>query len=395
MSFNMGYAQTTITPSLERPVYLAGFGRNRRAETIHDDLYVRALALADAATAVVVAALDLIGLSRVHCLEIEQEVAARLPGTRLLIACTHTHHGPDTLGLWGPDELTNGVDRAYMARLKQTIVETAVAAAGDLRPAAFASAGVLVEGVAINFRDPDIRDEELTCLQFRAPEDARALATWLIFPCHPEVLWDNNPHVTSDYLFTLRERIEAATGAPCVGSVGALGGMMSPDVVDHSFAEAAVMGETLADAAQAILATAVAEPVTHFSCVRHEFAVPLQNPLFDMAAAVGLLPDAKRPDGTILTEANLLRINDAWLVGVPGELLPQLGLHYRQLLRQAGARTTAVLGLTNDELGYILPAEAFTPPADYLEPGSSYEESMSVGPEIGPRLTAALETLLR
>jgi len=41
----IGYAQQTITPSLEKKVYLAGFGNNRLAQTIHDDLYARALAL--------------------------------------------------------------------------------------------------------------------------------------------------------------------------------------------------------------------------------------------------------------------------------------------------------------------------------------------------------------
>ena len=30
MTFKIGYAQAVITPSLARPVYLAGFGRNRR-----------------------------------------------------------------------------------------------------------------------------------------------------------------------------------------------------------------------------------------------------------------------------------------------------------------------------------------------------------------------------
>jgi hypothetical protein len=35
----VGYAQTIITPSLDRPVFLAGFGHNRRAESIHDDLF--------------------------------------------------------------------------------------------------------------------------------------------------------------------------------------------------------------------------------------------------------------------------------------------------------------------------------------------------------------------
>lgn len=41
----VGTAQTVITPALDRPIYLAGFGQNRRAQTVHNDLYVRALAL--------------------------------------------------------------------------------------------------------------------------------------------------------------------------------------------------------------------------------------------------------------------------------------------------------------------------------------------------------------
>ena len=57
----LGYAQTMISPSLERPVYLAGFGKDRIAESIHDDLYARALALTDEKTCIVLCALDLIG----------------------------------------------------------------------------------------------------------------------------------------------------------------------------------------------------------------------------------------------------------------------------------------------------------------------------------------------
>lgn len=60
----IGYAQTVITPSLDKPVYLAGFGNNRRAEAIHDDLYARALAIQDEKKTLVLVALDLIGFFR-------------------------------------------------------------------------------------------------------------------------------------------------------------------------------------------------------------------------------------------------------------------------------------------------------------------------------------------
>jgi hypothetical protein len=60
----VGYAQNTITPSLDKPVFMAGFGNNRRAETIHDDLYARALAVQDDKSTLVLVALDLIGFFR-------------------------------------------------------------------------------------------------------------------------------------------------------------------------------------------------------------------------------------------------------------------------------------------------------------------------------------------
>jgi hypothetical protein len=79
---------------------------------------------------------------------------------------------------------------------------------------------------------------------------------------------------------------------------------------------------------------------------------------------------------------------------VPGELLPRLGLDFKARMRAGGAGEAVIVGLANDELGYILAQEEFSEPADYAAPGDRYEESMSVGPEAGPILAASLERLL-
>jgi len=150
MPLSVGYAQSVITPSLERPVYLAGFGRNRRAASVHDDLYARALALRAHDTAVIVVAADLIGLARHEIQAIECAVQEQAPAVQLVVAATHTHHGPDTLGLWGPDEMTRGVDAGYFAHLKQTLATTALAAYQRLQPAALRAAATLVTDVARN-----------------------------------------------------------------------------------------------------------------------------------------------------------------------------------------------------------------------------------------------------
>jgi hypothetical protein len=176
--------------------------------------------------------------------------------------------------------------------------------------------------------------------------------------------------------------------------VGALGGMMTPDVEEHSFAEAEHIGRTLALAALQALQGVPSEPVTCLAHARQEYSIPMTNPLFLLAMENGLLPALLTDKGAINTEANLLKIGPAWFFGVPGELLPQLGLAFKEKMRERGARVPIVAGLTNDELGYILPQEVYVFPDDPFAPGDNYEETMSIGPEAGPRLGAALAALL-
>ena len=394
MTLTVGYAQTTITPALDRPVYLAGFGRNRRAQSVHDELFVRALALRDSDTTVVLAAVDLIGLPRSMVQEIERAVQQSVPAALLIVAATHTHHGPDTLGLWGPDEITRGVDEAYQAQLIQTITATAVGALHRMQPAALRAATVHVPGVARNSRDPDIRDEELSCLQFVAADTHKPQATLLVYPCHPEVVWDNNPHITSDYLAALRRMVEQVTGAPCLGMVGALGGMMTPAMPGNTFEDAERMGVLLSEAALAALSAARTHIVDSVSYRRHVYTLALENPLFQMALQAGLLTGVLNDDGTLTTEASLLHLGDAAIFFMPGEVLPRLGLAYKEQMHAAGVHHAVLVGLANDELGYILPADDFVFPDNPFEPGARYEESMSVGIDAGPALSAALTTLL-
>lgn len=401
MSYFVGFSRAIITPSLDRPVYLAGFGQNRRATDVHDDLFVRALAVSldnsfgVDAELVILVALDLIGLARMHVLEIERRVREAIPHAHVLVACTHTHHGPDTIGLWGPDYSTTGLDPEYISWLKDRIVETCLMAASQFKSANLRAASVRVPGVAKNARDPHIVDDELTCLQFVDAEGEYPTVTLLIFPCHPEVLWEGNPHITSDYPGYLRQRVEAVSGGDCIFFAGALGGMMTPDVRDHSFEEAEQMGDVLAQRALHSLAQEQVSPEEgRLSFQRVEFSIPMTNPIFRMAIDAGLLPDFLQPDGSLLTEASLTKIGPAWLVGVPGELLPRLGLEIKRKLVEVGVEFPAVVGLANDELGYILHEEDFIYPENPFEPGDHYEETMSVGPEAGPSLMAVIWGML-
>jgi hypothetical protein len=394
----IGYAQAVITPSLAHPVYLAGFGNNRRAQTIHDDLYARALALQGGPATLVLVALDLIGFFRPDVRAVIEMLktseAFRVLSPHIIIAATHTHHGPDTLGLWGPDSMTRGVDDAYLSAVKKTIADTILASLSVLRPASAKWTSVHVPRFVKNFRDPGIVDDELTLVQF-VNEPGAPLATMAIYPCHPEVLWNQNPHLTSDYPGYLRRAIEAQTGAPCLFFVGALGGMLSPDFPEgqHTFENAELMGCGLAQAGLAALA-AVPHADATVSVQRKEIKAPLTNILYKLAFWRKLLPDVRDASGCLNTEVNLIRLGGLWLATVPGELLPRLGLQLKAWLKDAGAEVAGIIGLANDELGYILPVEDFKYPWNPFRPGRHYEETNSIGKDIAPRVMEGLKALL-
>jgi hypothetical protein len=398
MTMFMGYAQNVITPSLERPVYLAGFAQNRRATAVHDDLYVRALALRTPERTLVLVALDLIGFFRFDVQEVILRARGQSPLSEqpeILIASLHPHDGPDTMGLWGPDDCTRGVDPLYLAEVKDKTVAAILSALADAthESPAMKSVCLRVPGLAKNARDPLILDDELTALQFLDPS-GRPLASLFDFACHPEVLWEHNTEVSADYVGYLRREVEVATGAPCLFFSGALGGMMTPDVQDHSFAEAEAIGRALARAGLEALGKASGSPVAGISLQKKEIKVKLTNILYKFAFRRKLLPDVRDPQGRVTSEVNLIRIGPAWFATLPGELLPKLGLALKAEMRAAGAQAAGVICLANDELGYILPPEDFRFPLNPFKPGKHYEETNSIGKAIGPAVMEAVESLL-
>ena len=398
---NVGYSQNIITPSLDKPVYLAGFGNNRRATTVYDDLYVRALAIQTEQITLVLVALDVIGFFRPDVYEVIEKV--KRPDVNIIIASTHTHHGPDTMGLWGPDQKTCGVDLEYMSVIKQKIVDIIHASLSKLEPASVKWTSVHVSGLVKNARNPEIMDDELTLLQFVGQVGNLPYATLFNFPCHPEVLWDMNPNITSDYVHTLREEVEKQTGAPCIFFSGALGGMMTPDVKDHSFEEAEFMGMKLAEEGVKALSKVSPSPLAPLPQEEGDSAVSIEkriikakltNILYKLAFGRKLLPDTRDKKGYITTEVNLIKIGGLWLATVPGELLPKLGLQLKVWMKEAGAQVAGVIGLANDELGYILPLEDFKYPWNPFKPGAHYEETNSIGKDITPKVMDALRSVI-
>jgi hypothetical protein len=399
-----GAGRALITPAVrgERPVYLAGFGPNRVATQVHDDLYARALALSAGDTGLLLVTADVIGFQGVvvqELLDLLAPIAARaaIPRTHIMIVATHNHQGPDTLGLWGPSRAESGVDAAIMERIAHGLAAAATQAVGMLAPARLRAGAVPhVAGVVYNARDPEILDDALVALQVAGAEP---IATLVNFANHPEALGEQNTALSTDFVAALCATVEREFGGIALFLPGALGGMMTPNVTAHTFAEAERVGRTLGEAAVAALAVDEWQERPVLVCRKRRVALAQANPLFSLALEAGLLrplagitwSDAEEGRAMLESEVNHLVLGPAEFITVPGELLPALGLEIKAAMM---GTVRGIVGLANDEIGYILPAEVFVYPKNPEQPGDHYEETMSLGRETGPAIMAAVRALL-
>jgi hypothetical protein len=444
-----GFARRVITPALDRPVYLAGFDHDRRATGVHDDLYARCLAVADRRLTLALCSLDVIGFFLPDTEKARALFAAKAPGARLVVASTHDHQGPDTLGLWGPSTMTSGVDPAYMEALRRAVADTAAEAVAALAPARVVFASGRTPGLIADGREPKVIDETIVAARFTG-EDGSPLGTLVDWSSHPEALGRHNTLITADYPYALVRAMEADPGGTCVFFSGSIGGLMSPLSVEvkdaagrpvppHTFEHAEQIGTRAAAAAREAL-RAAPPPSPRGADVALEYRwrrvrVPLSNALFRIAFALGLL---NRPlftkdaldtgtklvvhDGVPLplpagedleTEIGYVRLADAEILLVPGEIYPELVFGGIQDPQDPGAdfpgaprepplmdllhvRHRMVIGLANDELGYVIPRSEWDekPPFAYGRKEAQYGEVNSVGDRVAPTLVEAFRSLL-
>lgn len=376
-----------ITPS--RPVYIAGYGANRRSEGVHDPLWARCIVLRNGDQTVALVSCDLLGLTRYHTQKIRARVKS-VPPERLLIGCTHTHSGPDTYGQWGPNPRTSGVDKEWIEELYSKIARLVDDTARNLRPAHVRFGRTTdVQNCSYNARVRQILDTELCVMQI-LDREGKCVATLVNYACHPEVL--NNRQITSDFPHWLRLRLEEKLGGIAVYMNGAQGGMVTAVIQNESaypkgeaWPEAERIGITLAEKTLEALAHAetIENPAISFS--QKVFRVPMENEGFKALIAAGILPGETLVEGDVLTEVSRFTVGPAEFLTLPGEVLPNIGFF---LKRKMSGQPKFLLGLTGDALGYILT------PEDYGLKLYAYETSVSVGSEIGRRMEEALLELM-
>jgi hypothetical protein len=370
---------------------LAGYGRNRAATGVHDDLFAKAVVVRDPDRAIAIVTLDNIGLTRPDVLRIRKGVATALPDFDphgVIITSTHTHSGPDAVGLWGPALWKSGRDEAYVVDLTHAAVRAVITANARVRPATSRIASEIVRFDWVENRsEPDLLDLELSVIQFVDAAGA-AIATLANYACHPTVLGGDNTRVSADYLVGYYLEMAHQHGGEHLFLQGAIGGWVQPLEAADGFDQAERFGRELAGETTRLLGHARDNPYSPLAIRHATFDIPLENWGFRLMMWLGVL-QRDLFDGAMRTETSWFRIGAAEFVTHPGETSPAYSLASRAAMQ---ADVEFVLGLTGDAIGYILKPGYFDDDAPY--PHAEYLRSVSVGPGAGPLLMETLEPLI-
>lgn len=309
-------------------------------------------------------------------------------------------------------------------------------------------------------RDPFVSDDTVTALRFTEAKSGVVIGSLVGWGNHPETLSDVNNALSADFVWAVREGVENGVftkdgtlvakglGGTCVYFSGAVGGMMTSlhahptsvdgDVpADRTYAKTKAVGDLIALAALEGLEAAAEEKAPNLAFGATTLTLPVDNEVFRLMTLPGvdiirraligfdrLKPIAPDNVPTFRTEVSKVQLGGVRFLGVPGELLPELAVGYDPafafgapqldpmnpnppnlanappppyLKERLGGETPVILGLANDEIGYLVPAYDYVlhPTKPYSEEaaGDHYEETNSLGPQTTPLVLEALERL--
>jgi aminoglycoside N3'-acetyltransferase len=385
-----GTAKAVITPPLPSSRW-----DGKPLTGIYRDLYARVLVLQRGTQQVALVSCDLLGLAKHLTDQIREAVHRRTGFARdaIMIACTHTHSTPDTVG-------SGNEDARYLDALVNTIADAIGQAIQYAQPARLGWNRVPIRGLAQSRRikmkdgrvfttrygvpstwrvDPELiashgaMDPDLTVIRV---EDLSGQVRAVVanFGCHPSVAL-MSPNISGDYAGEAMHALERALGDSTValftnGTAADIdptrempfwGPRTDPNALRLGRLFAAQVLECLervpiSDHAEVSGARqSVALPVradwlkmieTEQARLRQEFAaVNTQNPIIS-----SLLQNQ-----VVHTEVQALRLNDLILIGLPGEVFTTTGLDIKATIPE---RKACIVETANDYAGYLLTPEA-------------------------------------
>jgi hypothetical protein len=329
-----------------------------------------------------------------------------------------------------------------MERIRSGIVNAVRVAESRLRPIAAKIGTCRAPQLLYDAREPYIKHDELVALSCTDGESGQQVGVVVQWNCHPETLGNRNYLLSADFVGYTVEQLRESFRCPVLYLTGTVGGLMTSlhvpildangqTLADGTFAKTEAYGRAIGRLADKALAAGKSIQLSPMRAEWRGVYVPLYNPLYKLARQTGVLDregylwagDSNRgiPAGSaeftkpvaVRTEIAWLRLGELEIAAIPGEIYPELVLGKVQDPPDPGADFPGapvepaiyacmagpyrmLVGLANDELGYIIPKRQWDekPPYCYGRKEPQYGEANSVGPDTAPILCAAFRDLV-
>lgn len=393
-----GCSKVNITPPVG--VWLSGYAsRDKPSDDIFDDLYAKALVLDNGDNSVAIITVDLLWIPPQITSEVRAMVEDKtgIPGENVLISSTHTHFGPRIFSRMklGPEAEDNKVDAAYVQTLIKKMANSVFlahknmqnvrlgAARGRLPEIVYNRRTKTVEGtVQMSFTlPPEViatrrikRDQDgETRVDFTLPPEQPQLTfgpidpeAWILrigdadgqvvgsvvnFACHAvsgSGFDDWFYSISADYPGQTTRIVEQAEGGICLFTPGTSGNMVP---LKRGRSARFEIGKAIAGEAIRRLQLMPTTDDIEIEAMTVEVVMPLKQDL-----SPDRIMDAGENKKHLTTEFQVLRLGDVYILGLPGEVLVEIGL---EIKRKAGIQKLLIIALANDPIGYVCHREAY------------------------------------
>jgi neutral ceramidase len=168
------------------------------------------------------------------------------------------------------------------------------------------------------------------------------------FGCHPVTIYPFlSTSISADYPAYARRVVEQAERGVCLFTLGLAGNTVPFDrgVRPRQEIGRAVGGEAL----KALQFLPTSGDVT-LDAMKREISLPTKKVSSENEKASG---NEREP---ITTELQVLRLGDIYILGLPGEILVEVGLEIR---KRAGLKKLFIFSVSNDAIGYVPHSAAY------------------------------------
>lgn len=365
--FNVGFAKRDITPQAATPMWGYGARHAMLSQGTANPLMAKAVVIEAGEEQLAIVGMDIgRGPTTPMMEQIRKAVAEKAGVGHVMIAGSHTHHGPvieltDRDG-FGKGKFDDAV--AYSKRLPELLIEAIVEAKESAVPARI---GVAKKNVEMNRnrhtkRTPKPTDPMLAVIRF---DDAagKPIAVIANFAAHPVTMDTMILKFSADYPGALQNRVEASMKTNCVFMPGASGDM-SPNrgsLDGTQYGEA--LGDIVSALAKSIETKTPERPSIQAKVDRFKFTsrVDFNNPLLMIMFERAFFPELVRNythefGGGIEPELTTVLINrNLALVGGSGEFFCN---HANRLKERSYVDDTLFFGYCNGHHMYFPTIEA-------------------------------------